>query len=315
MSDETPDFHEYLKKQLINYIKTEREKGTRIQDIEKVLLDVGHHKNIIDECFDEIRKEDAGIKVPEEDEPLKKDLVSDVKSSLMGFFGKLRTDKEVSAAKKEASPDEEVEIIEEAVEEVKSEERTFVFEGIIFFIYLIGLVLLVLFTSGSTGDDFVVVAAGFSASFINTFVSFAAMGFASNVPIYVFIPVIIGSIFYAVGSFGGLPIFKHMDMEALGIVNVFISLFFNILVINVAFFKPKPSKDASAEEQIVLEPEAKEAPEKQKARQRQQAARQAPPHPGQVHTAYHAEHGAGHGKGKKHPHIEDLRKEFKLDEK
>lgn len=278
---DAPDFHDYMRAQLIQYIKEEQKKGFTLEEIEKVLLEVGHHKNVIQECFDELKKEDAGKDVEVPKEELKKDLVTDVKSSIQNFFGQLQGAKAVKEAKSEATPAEEREIIEEAVEDVKSEKRTFIFEGIVFFIYLVALVALVLFTSGSTGDDFIVVAIGFSASFLNTFISFAAMNFATNVPIYVFIPVIVAGIFYALGTFAHIEVFSHMDMETLGIINVFISMIFNILVINVAFLKPK-----------VEEPEEEEKPEPKETKE--QVHSSPPPKP-----------------RVKHEHIEALRKDFK----
>lgn len=303
---DTPDFHEYLRKQLIQYIKEEQKKGFSLDEIETVLVDVGHHKNLIQECFDDIKNEHKGKEVKEPNDELEKDFVSDLKNSIENFFGQITGNKDIKSAKKEETPSEEIDIIEEAVEEVKAEERTFIFEGIVFFLYLVALVILVLYTSVSTGDDFVVVAIGLSASFVNTFISFAAMGFATNVPIYIFIPVIVASVFYAIGMFAGLPIFAHMDMESLGIVNAVISMFFNILIINVAFLKPKDTKVEEA-----LEKKHDEIDHLKEEAVKEEHHPQ--PYPNAVHGAQHTykttdhRHPATHVP-KKHKHIEELRK-------
>jgi hypothetical protein len=40
------NFHVYLKKQLLEYVEAERKKGIPLEEIEKVLLNAGHQKNI-----------------------------------------------------------------------------------------------------------------------------------------------------------------------------------------------------------------------------------------------------------------------------
>ena len=55
-------FAGYLKKQLKEYIITEQKKGKSLEEIEKALLNFGHKKDVLDEVFDELKREEAGLK-------------------------------------------------------------------------------------------------------------------------------------------------------------------------------------------------------------------------------------------------------------
>ena len=91
------NFHEYLKKQLIEYVEVERGKGIPLEEIEKVLLDAGHKKNIIDEVFEELKKEKAGGKEEKHKDPVENDLVGQLKNAFSQFMAKA-SDKEVKEA-------------------------------------------------------------------------------------------------------------------------------------------------------------------------------------------------------------------------
>jgi hypothetical protein len=65
---------------------------------------------------------------------------------------------------------------------------------------------------------------------------------ADNVPVYVFIPLVISGVFYAIIRFASVPMFKGLDAEGLAIVNFLLGFFFNILIVYVRFLKPSHMK-------------------------------------------------------------------------
>lgn len=234
-------FHVYLKKQLLQYVEEERKKGVSLEQIEKTLLDAGQHKNIIDEVFSELEKEEAGLGETKHKDPVENDLISQLKNAFSQFMAQA-SKKEVKNAKKDYKKTDTEELVEEVIEEAEVIEEKTMLEAFAFFIYLIGLALAILFTAGMTGSNIVNVAIGFSPAILNAFISLIGLKLADNVPIYVFIPVIITSVFYGIAKFSGLALFEGMEIEPLGIVNFIFAFAFNILMIYVRFVKPRSMK-------------------------------------------------------------------------
>jgi len=233
-------FHDYLKKQLIEYVEAERSKGIPLEEIEKVLLDAGHKKNIIDEVFHELEAQASGKKVEHKD-PVEKDLVGQLKNAFAGFMAK-SSDKEIKAAKEDFKKTDTREVVEEVIDEVEIIEEKTMLESFTFFLYLIFLSLLVLFSAGSTESNIVSVVIGFFPLIISVFVSFMLLKLADNVPLYMFIPLAIATVFFAVGKFTNFPIFSGKEIEGLAIVNFLLGFLFNVLIVYVRFVKPKHMK-------------------------------------------------------------------------
>jgi hypothetical protein len=236
------NFHIYLKKQLLEYIESERKKGIPLETIEKALLNAGHQKNIIDEVFFELKKEEAGKTLPKSKDPVENDISSMLKKGFSQFMAQAKTGKEIKEAQKDVEKQESETIVEEAIEEAEVIEEKTMLEGVAFFIYLLVLGIIIMFTAGSTSSEITSVALGFTPVIINAFVSFMALKFADNVPLYIFIPLGIVSVFYALGKFAGLALFQNMDIEALSVVNFLLAFAFNILIVYVRFLKPKHMK-------------------------------------------------------------------------
>jgi len=231
------NFQVYLKKQLLEYVENERKKGVPLEQIEKVLLDAGHEKNIIDEVLLELKKEEAGKKVEKSKSPVENDLIGQLKGAFSQFMAQ---SKEVKKTGEEIKKADSQEIVEEVIEEAEVIEEKTMIESATFFIYLVGLGLVILFTAGGTDSPIVNIAIGFAPVIINAFVSFFALSLADNVPLYVFIPLIITSIFYALGKYVGF--FSNMDIEALAVVNFLLSILFNVMIVYARFVKPASMK-------------------------------------------------------------------------
>ena len=234
-------FHNYLKKQLLEYVEAERKKGIPLEQIEKVLLDAGHQKNIVDEVFIELEKEEAGATPEKHDEPVEKDLIGMLKSAFTQFMAQA-SKKEVNEAKKDLKKTDTDKLVKEVIEEAEVIEEKTIFESIAFFVYLILVAIIMLFTAGSTDSEIIKVIIGFSPAIINAFISFVSIKLADNVPLFMFIPLVIVSIFYAIGRFTGIPLFEGMDIESLSVVNFLFSFTFNVLLTYVRFVKPTSMK-------------------------------------------------------------------------
>ena len=235
------NFHTYLKTQLVEYVEAERAKGIPLEEIEKVLMNVGHKKNIIDEVFDEIKKEHTTGKVTKHKDPVENDLVAQLKNGFSQFMAKA-SNKEIKDAKEDLEKTNTEELVEEVIEEVEIIEEKTMLESFVFFVYLIVLGLIVLFSAGASDSSLVRVAFGYVAAILSVFVSFTLLSYADNVPLYMMIPLAFATIFYSVGKFTPFPMLQGYDMEGLSIVNFLIGFVFNIIVVYVRFIKPKHMK-------------------------------------------------------------------------
>jgi hypothetical protein len=233
--------------QLKQYILSELQRGVLWEDIEKALYNAGHQKNVIDFAFEEVKRETAGMKSSQPQGEVEKDLVGNVKGAIGGFFSKLKT-RQVEDARQEIRTESTDEIIEDAVKEAKAEEQSYMFEGYVFFLYLLILTFVVFFTAGGTDDELILVVIGLCPTFLSAIVSFVLVKYAKYAPIFVLIPIAVTSLFYAVARFANMAVFKNMDYESLSIVNAVLGMLFNVILINIAFLRPAPKQVALPEQ-------------------------------------------------------------------
>lgn len=231
------NFHIYLKKQLLEYVEAERQKGIPLEEIEKTLIDSGHHKNIIDEVFIELEKSKPTTHKTE----VESDLISQLKNAFSQFMARA-SNKEVKDAKEDFKKTDTDKIVKEVIQEAEIIEEKTMFESLTFFVYLVALGIIVLLSASGSDSNFVSVFIGFSPAILSIFISFLALPLADNVPIYVFIPVIMASVFYGLGKFSGLSMFAPLDIDTLAVVNFLFAFFFNILIVYVRFLKPRSMK-------------------------------------------------------------------------
>ncbi|MBU0756927.1 MAG: hypothetical protein KKF44_02590 [Nanoarchaeota archaeon] len=232
-------FHQYMKKQLKRYILEEEKKGVPLETIEQALLDAGHKRNVLDEVFSELEKEEAGLKSEVPDGAVEKDMVSNVKDSIKGFFGQIQS-KDVKKVKKEVNGSSNEDIVEEAIEEYETEKETYMLEGFAFVLYLAALIISVFYVAGTTGDEIMYVAMGLSPAFINSFISFGLVKFSEYAPVFMLIPIGVAGAFFALASSGIVASFARMEYEALAIINVGLAIVFNLLLIVISSSKPRP---------------------------------------------------------------------------
>ncbi|MFW5852577.1 MAG: hypothetical protein ACOCUR_00955, partial [Nanoarchaeota archaeon] len=146
---------EYMKKELVFYIKQEHDKGVPISQIKRALLDGGHHANLVKEAMKSLRKHKYNL-VKALNEPinsnLDKELYFNIMNSLMEYAEyQLASGKSVAEVKKILSNyGHSKDVIEKAINSVnKQEEKTkpslkYAELGII-----LGVFVLIFFTAGS----------------------------------------------------------------------------------------------------------------------------------------------------------------------
>ena len=235
------NFEGYVKKQLLEYVESERKKGVPLEVIEEKLRDAGHEMNIIDEVMYELKEREIGRKIQHRD-TVENDLIGKLKRSFSSFVAKA-SDQEISEAKEKLGSADTNEIIEKVIDEAEVIEEKIFFEGITFFIYLVIFAIIIFASASATDSGIVKVILSFLPAIFNAFISFAALNVAAtNVPLFVMIPLAISTIFYVVGRFSGLELFEGLDVEALAIINFFFSFVFNILMVYIRFLKPEHMK-------------------------------------------------------------------------
>lgn len=235
------NFHVYLKKQLLEYVEAERKKGVPLEEIENILLNAGHKKNIIDEVFLELEKQG-----PNKESNAKDPVANDLVSQLKGAFGKFMaqaSNKEIKEAKQDLEKTDTEELVEEVIEEAEIIEEKTLLESIVFFIYLVILAGIVLFSASGTGAEIVNVIVGFIPAILSVFISFALLKIADNVPLYMLIPLGIAGAFYGIGKFTPFALFQNLEMEGLAIVTFLIGFAFNVIIVYVRFVKPNHMKE------------------------------------------------------------------------
>jgi hypothetical protein len=289
------NFHGYLKKQLLEYVEKERAKGIPLEQIEQSLLNAGHGKNVIDEVFAELEKEQAGKKVATTGN-VNKDFVSMLKEGFSQFMAQASS-KEIKKAQTDLKKTDTKELVKEVIEDAEVIEEKLILESITFFIYIIIMGFIILLTTASTGAEIVKVIIGFSPAIINSFASFLAIKLADFAPLYMFVPVAIVSGFYALGRFAGIPLFYGMDIESLAVVNFLFSFVFNVMISYVRFVKPQSLK------KMVLKkkPDTEQLPAEQKQESEEKPAEKPV---AQVSMAKKPKHESSA--------IHELKKEFKI---
>ncbi len=301
-------FYSFIKEQLKRYIKEEDRKGVPLDRIEQALLDAGHKQNVIDECFNELKEEEAGLPVDSPEEEEQQEAVTDIKDAIKNFFGKLQS-KEVTKVKKNIKKAGTEEIVEDAIEEYEEEKEQYLLEGFAFFAYLVALAVLVLYTAGQVGDDVLLVAVGLAPAFINAFISFALIKFSDYVPAFMLIPVFVSGVFYALGTFGDVGLLSRMEIESLSIINAVIAMAFSVLLIALSQIKPRPIHDFH-DKTVPQLPAAALANKSRREKIKEKQAQitmdtQAFEAAGEDQQAESSQH-------REHPHIKELKEEFRI---
>ena len=158
---------EYMKKEIIFYIKQERDKGIPLSKIKKSLLEGGHHTNLVKEAMRSLKKHDYNL-VKALNEPIKsqldKELYFNIMNSLVKYVEyQLSSGKKVSEIKKILSDyGHSKDIIEKAINGIKGNEpKTSVFFKRLDIIFTILIFSIIFLVSGTANEPLELVLFGF----------------------------------------------------------------------------------------------------------------------------------------------------------
>ncbi|MBS3110015.1 hypothetical protein J4227_05810 [Candidatus Woesearchaeota archaeon] len=276
------DIAAYMKRELVKYIKQERERGVPPEKIRKALTDAGHHHNLVEEAIDSLHRHKWDV-IKAMDEPYKgpvqKELFFDVLNSLVRYIeysisqGKSIHEIEAILLEYGHSQDaintamETVMLRREPISETaESGNGLITVRGMVIGISVLAFVVLLFILSATTATSLFRVFLGLTPTILTLVVSISMVERLHVKSFLAVLPFAFVMIFVFVGAFGGFPIFEGMDIKTLAVINLLISLFYVGIIIGAdsieaaeAFdsgkAEPKQSKGKEEEGEVPSEPE------------------------------------------------------------
>lgn len=242
-------FANYMKKEVIRYIKEELNKGISISDIRKALLRGGHHKGLIEEAIYALQKEnfnlERAMREPVKSKTLAEELYAEVLSSIIDYiqFQKKQgyTAKEIKSVLLRHGHSEH--IINQAIAAVETDSNSKTnFRALKFIICLVGFVVFLLWVGASTKDDFSKILSGFFPALASLLV----IGLMENKLNYRqqtflwFVPFVFSGVFFILGGSKSYPIFEGMKIFNLAVLSLIISMIFAIILIGQSKEEQQP---------------------------------------------------------------------------
>jgi len=246
MSDE---FGNFMKKEVIKYIKEELDKGISLQDVKSVLIKHGHKLDLIEEATLELLKHnfdlEKALKEPIKDKTLAQEMYAEILSSLIDYieFQKKQgyKPKEIKQILLQQGHSED--ILNSAIKSVeKGANSNSHFGNIRFLILLFLMVIFVLWVGSQTGDDISKILTGFFPA-IATLVVIGIMGVRIPHKQQVFLwllPFIFSGVFLILAQSGQYSIFESMQVISLTFLNVILALIITVVLINPTKIENEP---------------------------------------------------------------------------
>jgi hypothetical protein len=218
---------EYMKKELVFYIKQEYDKGVPLTTIRKALLEGGHHTNLVKEAFSSLKKHKYNL-VKALNEPVKsnldKELYFNIMNSLVKYIEyQLEAGKDIDEIKKILEHyGHSKDLIEKAISSVnnqlpKAKNIARYIDGF----FILGVLVSLFFLAGATQEPLELIALGLFPTIL-TLVGANIVAYNKGYEKYLWsIP--IGSIILFV-AVGFLDISKGLDMFKLGVLNLILSI-------------------------------------------------------------------------------------------
>ncbi|MFP4112522.1 MAG: hypothetical protein ACLFPQ_04950 [Candidatus Woesearchaeota archaeon] len=227
---------EFMKKELLFYIKQEFDKGHSLDKIRKALLEGGHHHDLVTEAITSLEKNKFNI-VKSLNDPIDKnldqELYFDIMNSLVRYIEyQLKQDYTQTKIRKILEDyGHSEEIIEKAFHEIEKKRLTEqkpkasktqpkIFE----MAFIILFALLLVFVSGSADEPFDIILIAFAPAIF----SILGIYMISKVPIDLYynwlVPIIITGIFWGIMSFS--PIIPGMEVLKISTLNLIIAMVF-----------------------------------------------------------------------------------------
>ncbi|MFC1697551.1 hypothetical protein ACFL1H_04420 [Nanoarchaeota archaeon] len=248
-------FSLFLKKELMEYINQEIEKGYTIETIANNLLRGGHNKNLVDEAIMDLNKHNFNI-INAMREPLKlrgekRELYFDLLNSIIKYIEKQLEEGRSLNEIKEILLDygHSKKTIDSAIKKVTQGETVKIFSNmaILKFIGLsMGIIVLLFLTSGATEEPLSLVFFGFFPTIVMLLVGYVLR---MEKTFLLVMPFLLSLIFYLLGTQAGVEMFTQMDVGTLTFINLILSLL-------IGFILMEPKKEEIVE-RITIEEENK----------------------------------------------------------
>ncbi len=158
---------EYMRKELIFYIKQEYDRGIPLSRIKRSLKEGGHHQNLVKEAMTALKRNDYNL-IKALNEPVRSDLDKELYFNIMNSLIKYaehqlasgRSEKEVKKILSDYGHSED--IIDKAIKGVKEEIPSSVDRmRKIDISFIVGIVILIFFTAAGTLEPLYLVVGGF----------------------------------------------------------------------------------------------------------------------------------------------------------
>ncbi len=265
-------FADFMKKEVIRYVKEEIDKGHSTEKIKRALLKSGHKHDLIEEAILALKKEnfdlERALKEPIQSETLEQELYAEVLSSLIEY---------IQFQQKQGYSIDEIknillryghskEILEDAVSAIKKDgKRAPNLNNIKFGLLLTLFLVFIFLVSYSTGDGFDKVFIGFfptTASLVLIGIMINRVTLRQSTFLWL-APFVFVAVFFILGQSQSYDVLSKMDIIKLSILNISISMVAAIILINPARdeAEPEPMKD------LVKERHKKEGKEKEEIKE------------------------------------------------
>lgn len=237
-----PDsFANYMKKEVMKYIKKEVDKGIPIKQVRGALLEGGHRHDLIEEAILDLLKHNFDLKKasaePVKSETLAQEMYAEVLGSLIDY---------VEFQKKQGYSTKEIkeilleyghsgEILDNAIKAVEKPGHADAhFKNIRFIASLFVFIVFLLWVSASSGGNISNVLIGFFpaiGSLILTGIMVNRLPYKQKIFLWL-LPFVLTAVFIIISQSGTYKIFEGMEVYNLAVLNIVISIIFSLIIIS-----------------------------------------------------------------------------------
>jgi len=230
------DIKNFMRKELVKYIKNELDRGSSVRDIRKILLKAGHHHNMIEEAISCLEKHNFDvIKALEEpiSDKLKKEFYYDVMNSLIKYIEyQLEHGLQIHEIEQELLKyGHSRETIIEAIDAATSKKKKLKLDKRIVGLVAITLILAFFVLSNTTQVALSKIILGLFPTLLTLIVSIAIVKRIKVKHVLWALPFLSVILFLFIATSSKFYVFRNMDLKNLAVVNLVISLFYVLLII------------------------------------------------------------------------------------
>lgn len=264
---------EYMKKELVFYIKQERDKGVPLSQIKKSLLSGGHHTNLVKEAMRSLKKHNYNL-VKALNEPIKSSLDKELYFNIMNSLVKYveyqlaagKTEKDIRKILSDYGHSKDV--IEKAMKGMKTEEvKIKPYTKYIDICFTALFFIMIFVVSGLAKEPIEIVALGFSPTIL-TIIMLNASITNKNLRKYFWVYAVAFSFLFLII---GMTTLVELNMEffRLMVLNIILSFFYTYIksarTVNVEEYLEKLQESVSTDSDTEMDKEEKKRDNKSKS--------------------------------------------------